>query len=234
MALKLSHSERSAASLSAAAAAFSSSVGVRSIWSRSASGAASSSSAVGSTSTESSAASSRSSSASRASSGSTASSTPSGSRVRLLIRCSQPFDADMGVDLCSRERSVPQDLLDRPEVRAALEQVCRGRVPQAVRAEVGSAGHVAQASGARRCARPSGRSSRPPRAPSSSAGPGRRGPQGGRPAAQPGRRAHAGPAVRRAPSAPWPPLPSTRTVRRASSTSSRSRPTSSPTRIPVA
>ena len=80
----------------------------------------------------------------------------SGSGVRLLIRCPQPLDADMRVDLGRRERSVTEQLLDAPEVRAALEQVRGGRVPQPVRAQVGGPGHVPQQPVDERCGQPVG------------------------------------------------------------------------------
>src|SRR4051794_11712703 len=61
----------------------------------------------------------------------------SGSRVRLLIRGSQPLDRDVGVDLRGGERSVTQNLLNRPEVGAPLEEVGGRGVAQAVRSHVG-------------------------------------------------------------------------------------------------
>src|SRR3954469_9670258 len=47
----------------------------------------------------------------------------SGSRVRLLIRGSQPLDRDVRVNLRGGERSVTEKLLNRPEVGAPLQQV---------------------------------------------------------------------------------------------------------------
>ena len=48
---------------------------------------------------------------------------PSGSGMRLVVDGDEPVDADMGVDLGSRQRGVAQYFLDAPQVCAALEQV---------------------------------------------------------------------------------------------------------------
>ena len=45
----------------------------------------------------------------------------------------QPIDVDVGVALGGRERGVPEQLLDRPQVGALLEQVGGEGVPQRVR-----------------------------------------------------------------------------------------------------
>src|SRR5262245_7917818 len=64
--------------------------------------------------------------------------TPSGSdplaaRVRPVVDTAQPAPVDMAVQLRRRERAVPEQLLDRAQVGAALEQMGRERVPQPVR-----------------------------------------------------------------------------------------------------
>src|SRR4051794_27467361 len=66
--------------------------------------------------------------------------TLSGARMRLRVDRTKPFDRHMRVDLGRREASVAQQLLNGPEVRAALQDVGGRRVPQAVRPDVGRAG----------------------------------------------------------------------------------------------
>jgi murein DD-endopeptidase MepM/ murein hydrolase activator NlpD len=50
-----------------------------------------------------------------------AASLSSGARVSLRVRPPQPFDRDVGVALGSRDRGMPEQLLNRPQVSAALE-----------------------------------------------------------------------------------------------------------------
>src|SRR5690348_16591868 len=50
-----------------------------------------------------------------------------------VIDASQPAPVDVAVDLCRREGAVAEELLDDAEVGAALEQVRREGVAQAVR-----------------------------------------------------------------------------------------------------
>ena len=51
----------------------------------------------------------------------------------MVIDLAQALRVDVAVHLRGRERGVAQELLDRPQVGAALEQVRRERVPQAMR-----------------------------------------------------------------------------------------------------
>ncbi len=53
--------------------------------------------------------------------------------MRAVVDAAQAAPVDVAVDLSRRQRAVPQQLLDRPQVGASLEQVGRERVPQAVR-----------------------------------------------------------------------------------------------------
>ena len=117
---------------------------------------------------------------------------PSGPGVRLVIRCPQPLDGHMGVDLRRRERSVTEQLLNASQVGSPLQQVGGSRVAQAVRAQVGRPGTCAQQARAR------------PRGPSAGR-PGRRArrgtaparwpaPASARPAARPARRPRPRPA----------------------------------------
>ena len=53
--------------------------------------------------------------------------------MREVIDLPETFRIHMAVDLRGRERRVPEQLLDRPQIGAALEQVRRERVAQAVR-----------------------------------------------------------------------------------------------------
>lgn len=48
----------------------------------------------------------------------------------------------MSVNLCRRQTCVAEQLLDRAQVGAAVEEVGRGAVSQAVRADLGSAGQA--------------------------------------------------------------------------------------------
>lgn len=64
--------------------------------------------------------------------------------MSLTISRPEPLSRDVGVDLCGRERRVPQHLLHHPQVGASLKQMCRRRVTETVRTEVGSPGHVNQ------------------------------------------------------------------------------------------
>ena len=47
----------------------------------------------------------------------------------------------MGVDLCRLQRRMTQDFLHHAQIGAALKEVRRRRVPQAVRGEPAVAGH---------------------------------------------------------------------------------------------
>lgn len=66
----------------------------------------------------------------------------SGARVRAAVGAAQPLDRDMGVDLRRRKIRVPEQFLHRAQVGAPLEQVRGRRVPQPVRSDVGSPGHL--------------------------------------------------------------------------------------------
>jgi hypothetical protein len=50
----------------------------------------------------------------------------SGPGMGLLIALPEAFHRDMGVDLRGGQAAVPQDFLDRPQVRAAVKQVRSG------------------------------------------------------------------------------------------------------------
>ena len=50
-----------------------------------------------------------------------------------VVDAAEALRVDVAVDLRRRERAVAEELLDRAQVGAALEQVRRERVPQAVR-----------------------------------------------------------------------------------------------------
>src|ERR671930_1943492 len=54
-------------------------------------------------------------------------------RVRPVVDAAETGRVHVAVHLGRRERAVPEQLLDRPQVGAALEEVGRERVPQAVR-----------------------------------------------------------------------------------------------------
>src|SRR5579863_3912515 len=58
-----------------------------------------------------------------------------GARVRAAVDRKQPLHLDVGVFLGGRERGVPEQLLDRPQVGAALQQVGGEGVPQGVRVD---------------------------------------------------------------------------------------------------
>src|SRR5215217_3195357 len=53
--------------------------------------------------------------------------------MRAVVDLAEAAGVDVAVYLGRRERAVPEQLLDRPQVGAALEQVRRERVPQTVR-----------------------------------------------------------------------------------------------------
>src|SRR5439155_20212781 len=57
----------------------------------------------------------------------------SGPRVRLVVDAAQAAAVYMAVQLRRRQRAVTQQVLDRAQVGAALQQVRRERMPQAVR-----------------------------------------------------------------------------------------------------
>src|SRR6266508_6706499 len=61
----------------------------------------------------------------------------SGSRMRLLVDAAQSLVRNVSVGLGGGEGNVPQKLLDRPQVRAALQQVGGKAVAQGVRAGSG-------------------------------------------------------------------------------------------------
>ena len=46
------------------------------------------------------------------------------------IELTKPVHADVGIDLCGREVCVAEQLADSLEVRAAVQEVCRGRVSE--------------------------------------------------------------------------------------------------------
>ena len=50
-----------------------------------------------------------------------------------VVDAAEPARVDVAVDLRGRERRVPEQLLDRPQIGSALEQMGRERVPQPVR-----------------------------------------------------------------------------------------------------
>ena len=56
--------------------------------------------------------------------------------VGLRVDRTEALDRHMRVDLSRREASVAQQLLNGPQVRAALEHVGGGRVAQPVRSDV--------------------------------------------------------------------------------------------------
>src|SRR5438132_13157279 len=56
-----------------------------------------------------------------------------GTRVRAVIDPAEPLAVDWAVDLRRREGAVPEQLLDRPQVGAAFEEVRGERVPEPVR-----------------------------------------------------------------------------------------------------
>ena len=60
--------------------------------------------------------------------------------MRRVVDREQVRDRDVGVALRRRERRVAEHLLDRAEIRAAVEQVRRAGVAERVRMEIGAAG----------------------------------------------------------------------------------------------
>jgi hypothetical protein len=65
--------------------------------------------------------------------------------VGLAVGGAETVDGDVRVDLGGREGGVAEELLDGAEVGAAGEEVGGCGVPEAVRAQVGGAGYVAEA-----------------------------------------------------------------------------------------
>ena len=53
--------------------------------------------------------------------------------MRAVVDAAQPPSVDVRVDLCGRERAVAEELLDRAQIGAALEEMSRECVPQAMR-----------------------------------------------------------------------------------------------------
>ena len=83
-------------------------------------------------------------------------------RVRFPVHLEQLRGVDVRVALRRAEARVAEQLLDRAQVRAALQQMRRERVPQRVRADADPRARTARRSAARddrRCATVS----RPPR-----------------------------------------------------------------------
>ena len=62
----------------------------------------------------------------------------------LLVRLLQSLDRDVRIDLRGGQACVTQQLLDRPEVCTALEQVSSSAVPQTVRPYVWGVWHMLQ------------------------------------------------------------------------------------------
>ena len=116
----------------------------------------------------------------------------SGARVRLPVGLPQPVGGDVGVELGRRQRGVAEQLLDRPQVGPALEQVGGGGVAEPVGSDVRCTGHVGD---------PPVHQRRAPRA-GRSAGRGRRGRV---PRRHPRPAAPAGPCVQPAVERPGPP-----------------------------
>ena len=54
----------------------------------------------------------------------------------MLVGGDQALDRHVGVDLSRRERGVPEQFLDAPQVCSPFEQVRRSRMPQPVRAGI--------------------------------------------------------------------------------------------------
>ncbi len=61
-------------------------------------------------------------------------------RVSGVVDLEQVLGRNMGVALRRRERGVAQELLDRAQIRAAVEQVRRARVTERMRMKIGSTG----------------------------------------------------------------------------------------------
>src|SRR5439155_10417662 len=57
----------------------------------------------------------------------------SGTRMRAVVDTAQPLAVDVAVHLGRRQRRMTEQLLDRAQVGAALEQVRRERVPKPMR-----------------------------------------------------------------------------------------------------
>jgi hypothetical protein len=57
--------------------------------------------------------------------------------MALLVHLDQLRRVDVSVSLGGAEARVPEQFLDRPEIGAALEQVCRERMAEGVRAHAG-------------------------------------------------------------------------------------------------
>ena len=135
----------------------------------------------------------------------------------------------MRVELRRGQGGVAEQLLHRPQVGAALEQVGGGGVAQPVRADVGRARDLGDAPVHQRAHRalvdPPAAGAEEERRPGSVD-------EQGRASRASQRSARARPGGRTAPMRSLRPLPSTRTTLRSRSTSSRSSPTSSPTRMP--
>src|SRR5688572_6926755 len=53
--------------------------------------------------------------------------------MRLLVGLDQPVGVDGGIDLGRGKAGVAEELLDRPEVAAARQEVGRERVPEGMR-----------------------------------------------------------------------------------------------------
>ena len=53
--------------------------------------------------------------------------------MRTVVDAAQPFAVDVAVDLRRRQGAVPEQLLDRAQVGAALQQMRRERVAQSMR-----------------------------------------------------------------------------------------------------
>ena len=53
--------------------------------------------------------------------------------MRPVVDATEATAVDVRIDLRGRERAVAEQLLDRPQIGAALQQVGCERVPQAVR-----------------------------------------------------------------------------------------------------
>ena len=157
----------------------------------------------------------------------------SGARVGLLVGLAEPVGGDVGVELRRRERGVaraaPGPSAGRRHPRAGGWPRCGAARGDRGRARPGRR----RSGGGRGSGPPAGRSAGPARrgtvrrpAPSTA----QRGPARGEPAVD----APARPGGRRAPSAPCGPCRGPARTWRSPSRSSTSRPTSSPTRIPVA
>jgi hypothetical protein len=58
---------------------------------------------------------------------------PSGAGMRHGVALLEPLGGDVGVDLGRAEARVAEHLLHGPQIRAPVEQVCRGGVPEGVR-----------------------------------------------------------------------------------------------------